>query len=204
MLWVTIIERIVRNTSRPMSTGRQTLTNASSPTNARSPTASVAHGSRWPPPPIRIERPAQIPAPRNARRQRSSRSAPNCVSSPIGDDLLADDRRPRPEANAVLDDDRAARRRASLRRGRRPRRSARRASRSAPTFSAGESARNASGSARSDSRNAGVERARRSRPSSNVAGSDTPSVETPASDRRPRPAPRPPSAARSAPRRPSR
>ena len=83
MLCVTISERIVRNTSRPMSTGRQTLTNASSPTNARSPTVSVAHGSRWPPPPKRTERPPQIPAPRNARRQRSSRSGPNCESSPI-------------------------------------------------------------------------------------------------------------------------
>ena len=82
MLCVTIIDRIVRNTSRPMSTGRQTLTNASSPTNARSPIASVAHGSRWPPPPKRTERPPQIPEPRNARRQRSSRSAPNCVSAP--------------------------------------------------------------------------------------------------------------------------
>ena len=83
MLCVTMIERIVRNTSRPMSTGRQTLTNASSPTNARSPIVSVAHGSRWPPPPNRTERPPQMPAPRNARRQRSSRSEPNCESSPI-------------------------------------------------------------------------------------------------------------------------
>ena len=83
MLCVTISERIVRKTSRPMRTGRQTLTNASSPTNARSPTTSVAHGSRWPPPPKRTERPPQIPAPRNARRQRSSRSGPNCESAPI-------------------------------------------------------------------------------------------------------------------------
>ena len=83
MLCVTMIERIVRNTSRPMSTGRQTFTNASSPTKARSPIESVAHGSRWPPPPNLTERPPQMPAPRKARRQRSSRSGPNCESSPI-------------------------------------------------------------------------------------------------------------------------
>ena len=63
MLCVTIIDRMVTNASRPMSTGRQTFTNASSPMNARSPIASVAHGSLCPPPPILIDLPAQIPLP---------------------------------------------------------------------------------------------------------------------------------------------
>ena len=83
MLCVTISDRIVRKTSRPISTGRQTLTNASSPTKARSPTVSTAHGSRCPPPPNRIDLPAQMPAPRNARRQASSRSAPNWLEAPM-------------------------------------------------------------------------------------------------------------------------
>ena len=157
MLCVTIIDLIVRKTSRPISTGRHTLTNASSPTNARSPIARVAHGSRWPPPPIRTERPPQIPDPRKARRQRSSRSAPNCDSSPIANGLLAHDGRPWPERHAVGDHD--ARRddqRVRLRDRRLPRCTAP-ASRSAATLSVGDSARNDSWS--SDSRNDGIERA---------------------------------------------
>src|SRR4026209_972117 len=69
MLWVTISDRIVRKASRPISTGRQTLTNASSPTNARSPTASTAHGSRWAPPPQRPPPPRRpVPAAAEAHR----------------------------------------------------------------------------------------------------------------------------------------
>ena len=57
------------------------------------------------PPPNRTERPPQMPAPRNARRQRSSRSAPNCVSSPIAARPLADDGGAWAEPDAVLDHD---------------------------------------------------------------------------------------------------
>ena len=145
MLCVTISERIVRNTSRPMSTGRQTLTNASSPTNARSPTASVAHGSRWPPPPNRTERPPQIPAPRNARRQRSSRSAPNCVSSPIATTSSQHDGRARAELGRRPRSRCAARRRAMPSPRSTPSPICAPCSRSAATFSSEASARNASG-----------------------------------------------------------
>ena len=104
MLCVTISERIVRNTSRPISTGRQTFTNASSPTNARSPIARVAHGSRWPPPPMRTERPPRSPrrgrrggsgarGRRRTARARRSRRPPRTR------------RRARPELDAVRDDD---------------------------------------------------------------------------------------------------
>ena len=165
-----------------MSTGRQTLTNASSPMNARSPTASVAHGSRWPPPPIRIERPAQMPAPRNARRQRSSRSAPNWRELPDRDDLLAPDRRARAELDAVLEDDpRSDDERAvaeddvpSPIDGARPRGSA-------STFSSDDSARNVVRIGAKRLEECADRARRRSSSRSNVAGSVTPSVETPAS-----------------------
>ena len=176
MLCVTMIERIVRNTSRPMSTGRQTLTNASSPTNARSPIVSVAHGSRWPPPPNRTERPPQMPAPRNARRQRSSRSEPNCESSPIAttssQTIVARGPSRTPSSMTIRG---ATTSDPSPRSTPSPIRAP--ASRSAVTLSAGASARNASWS--SEARNAGSMRPA-SASSSNVAGSETPSVETPA------------------------
>ena len=126
MLCVTIIDRIVRNTSRPIRTGRQTLTNASSPTNARSPTTSVAHGSRCPPPPKRTDRPPQMPGAevRAAAAELEVRAERGELAD--RDDLLADDGRAGPEPHAVLERRSAARRRATPRRGRRPRRSARR------------------------------------------------------------------------------
>ena len=82
MLWVTSIDRMVTNTSRPMTTGRQGLMNVSSPTNARSPMASVAHGSRRPPPPTRTSRPKCPLAPMKARRHCTSSRGPKLVSAP--------------------------------------------------------------------------------------------------------------------------
>ena len=202
MLWVTISDRIVRKTSRPINTGRQTLTNVSSPTNARSPTQSVAHGSRCPPPPNLIARPAQIPAPRNARRQRSSRSAPNWESSPIATTSSQTTVPRGPICTPSSTTIRGATRRVSAPRST-PSPIWAPCSRSAAIFSSEERDRNASGSARTDSRyTASITPTLSSR--SNEAGNVTPSVETPARAGRRSRASRTPSVARSAPRRPSR
>ena len=56
--------------------------NASSPTKARSPTASVAQGSRRPPPPTRTSRPKYPFAPMNTRRHCTSSRGPKLVSAP--------------------------------------------------------------------------------------------------------------------------
>ena len=106
MLWVTSTERIVTKTSRPISTGRQTLTNASSPMKPRSPhrerrprVACAAAADR-----DAIAGPGAAadvgpPAGELEARARSS------VSSPAANDLLAADRAVRADRDAVLEHD---------------------------------------------------------------------------------------------------
>ena len=120
-----------------------------------------------------------MPAPRNACRHVSSSPAPNCVELPDRDDLLAANGRARPDPTPSSSTTRGAATSVPSPRTT-PSPTCAPWSRSARTFSSGARARNASGSERSDSRNAGSSAPTLSS-SPNDAGSETPSVETPAS-----------------------
>ena len=199
MLCVTISERMVRKTSRPMRTGRQTLTKTSSPTNARSPTTSVAHGSRCPPPPKRTERRPRFPPRGTHAGSGAPDPAPNCESAPIATTSSPTTVARGPSFTPSSTTTRGATTSESSPRStpspiRAP------ASRSAATFSPGASCRNASGS--KASRNAGSS-APSDSSSPNVAGSDTRRSRHLRGRSRPQEMPRP-SVRRSAARRPSR
>ncbi len=177
MLWVTISERMVRKTSRPMSTGpadvheRLVADEREIADGERRPRVAMAAAAE----------PHRAPAP-DPRAEERAPAAKLEIGAELReladrDDLLAEHGRTRAEPHAVLDhdprrdDERAvAEVDAVADRGRRPR-GARRPSRP------DESARNASWS--SAARNAGSS-APVASSSSNVAGSDTPSVDTPA------------------------